>query len=374
MIPLPISSSLLVFFVSFLFNFQRLVQFKSYKGADLFFVAVIFVSFASIPFAPDTLELLQRTMTFTIFGAFVFKILPEQLDRHVVEFVRHAFILGVLYMIVNQYYYDQLLNYKGWFFGFLENRHNVSLLLAMYFILIVSYVLINKSFFLYVVSLPPLLIALYLIFNSYARIGLFYIFTYLAFWGLIKFWSYRVWRKVLFVIFFAAIAFFALHFFEETGYLNYALDRGLSGRDIITAALISYMLEYPYHLIMGFGAGSLEVIGHTLIDASTRDTNNVVGVVFEYGVIGLSLFLMFFFVYFAKLIKHIRCKTNNFHLMLIPLPVLLSVSEVTWINFNSIDTVIMYIFMVYTIKKLPNEGGMKLYLDASPLVYYVSKK
>jgi len=34
----------------------------------------------------------------------------------------------------------------------------------------------------------------------------------------------------------------------------------------------------------------------------------------------------------------------------------------------------MYIFMVYTIKKLPNEGGMKLYLDASPLVYYVSKK
>ena len=133
-------------------------------------------------------------------------------------------------------------------------------------------------------------------------------------------------------------------------YVVYILERGLSGRDEINQRLMSYMLTNPLHVLGGCGAGCIDSIGAVVTDgAAVRDSTNVVGILFEYGIVGLLIyfsFICYFVIALYKIFVHHRRYNYYF---LIPIPFILNPSETSLINFNSFTTIMTFTIMISAI-------------------------
>ncbi len=346
---LPVSAASLLFSFVFLIHIPNIDFFKYKRNISLFGVLLV-LSSISIFYAPNKLEALQRVITYALLFYFIFIIEYKKMtSEYMLNFLQHAFWLGGFYIVLSYIYFDSLLDYKGEFEGFMHNRHNISFLLGIYFILSVVYLQIKRSTFLYIVGILILSLNIYLIYNSYARIGLFVlaIFFVCVFTALYFKSSSLVKTFTSVVVLSLIISCFQLVI--DSKFVVDALDRGLTGRGAINEMLFSYLKEYPYGFILGFGSGSLEVIGNGLISSSIRDSNNIIAVIFELGIVGLMLFMAIFIKYFYSLYR-LNQNTNVDYVSFIPLPIIFVVSETTWINFNTFETLIMFVFIAYTFK------------------------
>jgi len=301
----------------------------------------IFVSF-------DKQLSLVRFVTLTAMISFLFYVVDFE-RNNLEKLLKFLFFASSIYIVVSFLNMEYLKDYKGEFEGYIRNRYNISALFGVYFILGLAMVVQVKRIWLTFCFLIVSTISIYLIFISYSRVGFFYIGLYVL--SLIGIY---ILRSSNFKRFFALVVFFTLlvvAFFElkSIGYIEYAIERGVTGRDVIADILLNHMYNNTYSLVLGFGPGSLESIAPNILHrVSPRDVNNIVGVLFEYGLLGLLAFFTLFLRYFYQLYKLCRLEGVSYSYLCIPIPIIFSVSEVSWLNFNTFPTLVMFLFMSYT--------------------------
>jgi O-antigen ligase len=351
LLSLPISFSLLLFSAVSILFIQTIDFFKYKKSIFLFIVLALF-SVETLMITPNKMEGIKRLISLGAMIIFIYIILYRQFDKTYIEkFLFHSVIIGSIYVIASYLMFDSLLDYKEEFEGFMHNRHNISALLGIYFVLTLSFLIKKKKFYLLVLCLPFLYLYLYLIFFSFGRIGFFIIGLFIVILLFIYLYKAKLYIKILFFTILVISVIYGLSSALENAYIVCAIERGLTGRDEIADALLGYLQLHPSNFLVGFGIGSLDVIGRSLTDMAVRDVNNIVGTIFEYGLIGLFLFLTIFVNYIYKMIVVLKNENSIDPIILIPIVILSVPSETTWLNFNNFETILMYVFIAYTLKR-----------------------
>ncbi|WP_339386216.1 hypothetical protein [Vibrio caribbeanicus] len=322
---------------------------------DAYIIFFLVVTSFSVFISLDKTLSLVRFVTLSTVVVFLFYIVDfkrENIDRLLLI----LFFASSVYTFISFLNIDQLKDYKGEFEGYIGNRYNISALLGVYFILSFALVIEVKRFGLTLLFIFISLIGLYLIYQSYSRVGFFYIGLYGLCVASIFFIRLGTFTRVLLSFFVVCLTPFAIIYLvsnDYAAYVNdyavYAIERGMTGRDVIANVLLEHMQNNMYSVFLGFGPGSLESIAPGILHrASPRDVNNIVGVIFEYGVLGLLAFLALFLRYFYQLYRLSTVEGVSYAYLCIPIPIMLSVSEVSWLNFNTFPTLIMFLFMSYT--------------------------
>ena len=315
---------------------------------DVFILFFVFITSLSAFFSLDIQTSFVRIMTLSTTFVFLFYVVSfDKVDLE--KFLYCLFFLSSVYIFFSYLNVDSLKDYKGEFEGYVGNRYNISILLSIYFILPFSLALKVRSFYFSLLFLIVSLLNFDLIFLSHSRVGFFNIFIYVM--ALVGVFMYRLGFINKILVFFGLFLIFGIlsYTLKSNEYVLYAIERGMTGRDELASVLINYMCSNPYSFILGFGAGSLESLAPSILyNISPRDVNNIVGVLFEYGVLGLIVFLALFLRYFYQLYKLCKIKNINYPYLCIPVPIIFSISEVSWLNFNTFPTIVMYLFIAYT--------------------------
>lgn len=347
----PISSNVILFSILGLLFIQN-INFTKYNKNIFLFILLLLFSILTFFITPNKLVGFKEIVSLGSLIVFVYIILYRQINyKYFNTFLKYIIIFGILYIFISVIFFKGLLDYKGEFEGLMHNRHNVSSLLGIYGVFILVYLFSKKKFYLYIFLFPFLLLDLYLIFYSYARSGFFIIMVFLIFIIIIKLYKTSIMNNMIFFISLFLISLYFIPILLQNKYIIYAMNRGLTGRNEIASSLLNYMYLHNYTFFIGSGIGSLDTLGKSLTTMSVRDVNNIVGVLFEYGIIGLSLFFSIFIIYFYKLFILIKYSKKIDYLLLVPLPIIFDVSETSWLNFNNFSTIIMYVFIAYTFKQ-----------------------
>lgn len=352
---LPVPYVLPLFILMVFLNIRYLLRFRVEKTLFIFLI-FFFYSLLSLFYSLDKVEAMQRNISLGLMIAFLMIIYKQLEKQYIVVFLKHATILGVIYILLNFIMYDSLLDYKGQLEGLTGNRHNSSILFGLYFIIIFVYsnfVSLRTKVILYLV----LLVDIYLIFMTFGRIGLYFIGLFFIFYGVYRFKETRHISKIFIIVVIIVAAVYLTPVLLDNVFIQYMIERGLTGRDIISSSLIDAYLKNTYVTFTGFGAGSLEDIGRVIfeylgIHGTVRDTNNFVAILIEYGLIGVFIFCYIFIKYFYCLFYLFRAKCFDCYFIgIIPVGLVLNISESNWINFNSFSTILMFVFVLFVFKQ-----------------------
>jgi len=358
LISLPLSLNIIIFplYITIYFFSNRNVEIIMYSKTVFLMVLICIYILFSIVYGYNLIEALEKIITFEVTMIFIFIILYKKIDESYINFfLKYIFYLASFYIVLSFLMFDSLLDYKGDFDGFIKMTHNISFLLSIYFIIIVSFLKKQESFFYTIIGIPILLIDLYLIYASYGRIGFavigIYILTICIFYY-IKFDFYiKIMYLIISTLFLIYLYFKYFSSILENDYLLYILERGLTGRDEITNILVDFFMNNIFVIFIGFGIGSLDSLGTGLMPYAVHDTNNIVGTLFELGIIGLALFLSFFGTYIYQVYKIVKYDIKMDYLLFIPMPMIFNISETTWINVTTFESIISYVFIAYTFKR-----------------------
>lgn len=318
-------------------------------------ISFILYSLLSILIAPDKIEGMQRNISILTLFLFLIFIFYQNVNRDnfnkTIKLLKYT---GTAFIIISLIFIDNFYDYKGEFIGIVKNKHNVSMLLSFYMIIIIASLSTSPKFSNFVFFIPIIICAAYLLINTYSRIGYFILIIYFLVQGL--FLTIRLKKQYIFLIFFILV--FTSSFIIDTlkvvfslEYFVYLFERGFSGRDVINSVLINYVFENPLNFIVGCGAGCLEITGAKILDGHNgRDASSIVGIIFEYGLIGLCMIISYITIYLCAVYKYLIKLNNTDYVVLIPIPLILIPSETILINFNSFITIITFTLMTYTIK------------------------
>lgn len=351
---LPVFYTLPLFSFFLLLNIKYFFSFKFSKNLYIFIIIFLY-SLLSIFYSMDKIEAIKRNVSLGLMIVFLWLVYKQLSMNYILKFIKHASLLGVVYIMLNLIFFNHFLDYKEEFIGFVKNRHNISIILGFYFIMIYVYSRLVSSSIVKLILYFSLIIDLYLIIMSYGRIGLYVIFVYLLSNYLIYFKKLNIFFKLILIFLFVFVSIILINFLLDNSYIEYIINRGMTGRDLLSSTIINYFYNYKYHLLIGFGAGSLKVISHIVNNIlnhhfAIRDINNFVSILIIYGYTGFILFLYIFVKYFLMITFFIKKNTKYIMLFLIPLPFILDISESNWINFNNFLTIVMYVFIVFTYK------------------------
>ena len=130
----------------------------------------------------------------------------------------------------------------------------------------------------------------------------------------------------------------------------YLFERGFSGRSEINQKLITYLRENPLQILTGCGASCVDTTGSNILKyAAVRDAHNVVGIVFEYGLVGILVYSGILYHYFSAVYSYFfKYMKTDYHL-LIPVPFILNPSELSLLNFHSFTSIMVFTIMVTAI-------------------------
>ena len=351
---IPVGVHLIVFSLLIMGHYQKFKLLSINKNL-LWIIVLVFYSGISTIASPNKIQAIQNNISLciiTFYLAFVFYI---NINHKSFESIRNALVItGIIYIVLSFLFRDILIDYKGEFHGFGKNKHNTSLLLGFYCLVFISQLIEKFCLRALILYSPMIIMTIYLQIITYSRIGFFLIGVNLIVLAAIFIIKQRALIKLM--IMSIIVVLIVVTSKLETSmliidYISYLLERGFSGRNQINSILYEHLMENLIHFVGGCGAGCLDSTGAEILNGMTpRDSFIIVGLLFEYGLVGLIILSLFIVKYLHAIYANFIVKKKTDYLLLIPLSFVLIPSETALINFNSCTTVMMYTVMIVCLK------------------------
>lgn len=350
----PVSINYIAFGIFFLMTIYHSKLLVKVPKSMLMIVLIFFMFTVSVLYGPDKLMAVKQWISLFLLYYILLFIYAFLDVAYAKSILLSVLLISIVYIVLSVNSYNQNLDYQSMYIGLTGNRHNTSMIFGVFASIAIATMLLYQSKITYFIAIIAVMALQILIFLTWARIGFFVELIFLLF--MIPYfltairYKYLKYSFIVVGIIIATLAFFYLRqFYMIEEYINYAIERGTTGRTSIDTALFNWQAQEGWLLFaLGFGIGSLEHYAY-LSDLFIRDTNNIAGIIFVIGMIGFLLYFLLFLQLMIILKNNIKNK-ESYVFASLALSIFLVPSETTWQNFNYFTTVFMYICITLAIK------------------------
>jgi hypothetical protein len=349
------------------------IKYFSFKINYLNLIFLILILIYSISFI-NSLNIQEGfeklVVLFMYYIVFYNLLITKYNNIYIKQIIKHFSIVAVIYIIILFFTKDNYINYNG-LNGFYMNRHNLAVMLALIFMFLYSYIKINKPKNIIVLFIYGLLVLdLYLLFLANGRAGFFAIAIYLLFYYIFNF---GIARSLMLTIAIMGIFYFiiTMNLIEElTLFVEWSINRGMSGRDIIQNGLVNFQTnDNIIFTIFGYGIGSIYAVRDVIPELSTfstsiTDAGSFFVIMFERGFLGITIFSIFISTYLYSLYNLYKLKNSNIPFLIIPLSLIFMFSDSHFVGYSSLETILLYSIIAITFNiyyKEKNEENTNTY-------------
>ncbi len=213
----------------------------------------------------------------------------------------------------------------------------------------------TKSIFKIIIILTLFNIIFYMIFKSYARAGLLYIFFWLLYLAM------SFYGKMKYIIIFASVSFLIFLFNRVNLDIIYFLtNKGYSGRDELFFIGLQHVLNNPLHFIFGMPGGASSAAFKE--DLLLPDLGSLFISFYDYGIFGLCIFLLFISKFIHNFINNINKTTAP--IFIFGFISIIDVSGSNFFAFSTPSTLILWAVLI-------NKGN---FINSSGLVISSARK
>lgn len=345
-----------------------IINIKGIKLNDLvslfknnFFIVVIFNMYLiSLIQTEDIVNGTQHFIASSTIISLFFILIYKKIDSFYIKSILfHSYFIGFVYLFFTLFF-SQFNIYRNPISKVLVNflgTSSIPIIIGLYVMLIISsFSFLNKrkiGYFI-LIFIP---IAFYILFETQTRVGIYIVFSYCFFIIFFELISFRKIKKIIYIllllILFLIIVYYGfIYLYKYTDFINYIVSKGSSGRLLMLGLMIED-LHNNSSFLFGMGIGTTEkyLPNKFLFDFPSKDNSSLFIILYEFGIIGITVWTLFILTYIWKLVLIYKKEPSTIkYFFTIPLVFILLPSNAVLFQYSLLESSITYFIIAATFK------------------------